>query len=384
MAPIVWFAIACGGLAVLYGIWASRAVLSASAGTERMQEISNAVQEGAAAYLNRQYRAIGIVGIVIAVILFFLLGWTVALGFIIGAVLSGATGYIGMNISVRANVRTTEAARSSMAEGLSIAFRAGAVTGMLVAGLALLAVAGYFGFMVWLQQQGSASERQLIDALVALGFGASLISIFARLGGGIFTKGADVGADLVGKVEAGIPEDDPRNPAVIADNVGDNVGDCAGMAADLFETYAVTVVATMVLTSILLAGNALLNQMIVYPLAIGGVCIIASIIGTFFVRLGASQNIMGALYKGFITSAILSLVGVAGVTSWVIGFDAAFTVGDQTFSGMDVFLCAVVGLVVTGLLIWVTEYYTGTEYRPVRSVAQASTTGHGTNVIQGL
>jgi K(+)-stimulated pyrophosphate-energized sodium pump len=384
MAPIVWFAIACGGLAVLYGIWASRAVLSASAGTERMQEISNAVQEGAAAYLNRQYRAIGIVGVLIAVILFLLLGWTVALGFIIGAVLSGATGYIGMNISVRANVRTTEAARSSMAEGLSIAFRAGAVTGMLVAGLALLAVAGYFGFMVWLQQQGSASERELIDALVALGFGASLISIFARLGGGIFTKGADVGADLVGKVEAGIPEDDPRNPAVIADNVGDNVGDCAGMAADLFETYAVTVVATMVLTSILLAGNALLNQMIVYPLAIGGVCIIASIIGTFFVRLGASQNIMGALYKGFITSAILSLVGVAGVTSWVIGFDSAFTVSGQTFSGMDVFLCAVVGLVVTGLLIWVTEYYTGTEYRPVRSVAQASTTGHGTNVIQGL
>jgi K(+)-stimulated pyrophosphate-energized sodium pump len=384
MAPIVWFAIACGGLAVLYGIWASRSILAASAGTERMQEIASAIQEGAAAYLNRQYRAIGIVGIVIAVILLVLLGWTVALGFVIGAVLSGATGYIGMNVSVRANVRTTEAARQSLAQGLSVAFRAGAVTGMLVAGLALLAVAGYFGFMVWMQQQGNASGRELIDALVALGFGASLISIFARLGGGIFTKGADVGADLVGKVEAGIPEDDPRNPAVIADNVGDNVGDCAGMAADLFETYAVTVVATMVLISIFLAGNPLLNQMMVYPLAIGGVCIIASIIGSFFVRLGASQNIMGALYKGFIASAVLSLAGIGVVTEWVLGFDAQVTLGDLSFSGTDIFLCAIVGLVVTGLLIWVTEYYTSTEYRPVRSVAQASTTGHGTNVIQGL
>ncbi|MEP4380187.1 MAG: sodium-translocating pyrophosphatase [Alphaproteobacteria bacterium] len=384
MAPIVWFAIACGGLAVLYGIWASRSVLAASAGTERMQEISAAIQEGASAYLNRQYRAIGLVGIVIAVILFFLLGWTVALGFLIGAVLSGITGYIGMNISVRANVRTTEAARSSMAEGLSVAFRSGAVTGMLVAGLALLAVAGYFGFMIWLEQQGKAGGRDLIDALVALGFGASLISIFARLGGGIFTKGADVGADLVGKVEAGIPEDDPRNPAVIADNVGDNVGDCAGMAADLFETYAVTIVATMVLISIFLAGNPLLNSMMVYPLAIGGVCIIASIIGSFFTRLGKSQNIMGALYKGFVASAVLSLIGVAIVTDWVIGFDAQVDVAKASFSGMDIFLCAVVGLVVTGLLIWVTEYYTSTEYRPVRSIAQASTTGHGTNVIQGL
>jgi len=384
MAPIVWFAIACGGLAVLYGIWASRSVLASSAGSERMQEISAAIQEGAAAYLNRQYRAIGMVGIVIAVILFFLLGWTVALGFVIGAVLSGVTGYIGMNISVRANVRTTEAARSSLGEGLSVAFRSGAVTGMLVAGLALLAVAGYFGFMVWLQQQGQAGGRELIDALVALGFGASLISIFARLGGGIFTKGADVGADLVGKVEAGIPEDDPRNPAVIADNVGDNVGDCAGMAADLFETYAVTIVATMVLISIFLAGDPLLNAMMVYPLAIGGVCIIASIIGTFFTRLGKSQNIMGALYKGFVASAVLSLIGVAVVTEWVIGFDAEVSVAKASFSGMDIFLCAVVGLVVTGLLIWVTEYYTSTEYRPVRSIAQASTTGHGTNVIQGL
>ena len=384
MATIVWFALACGGLAVLYGIWASRSILALSPGNERMQQISAAIQEGAAAYLNRQYRAIAMVGVVIAVILFFLLGWTVALGFVIGAVLSGATGYIGMNISVRANVRTTEAARSSMAEGLSVAFRSGAVTGMLVAGLALIAVAGYFGFMVWLEQKGSASGREIIDALVALGFGASLISIFARLGGGIFTKGADVGADLVGKVEAGIPEDDPRNPAVIADNVGDNVGDCAGMAADLFETYAVTIVATMVLISIFLAGNPLLNQMMVYPLAVGGICIIASIIGTFFTRLGASQNIMGALYKGFIASAVLSLVGIAGVTEWVIGFDAEIVLSDITFTGMDVFLCGVIGLVVTGLLIWVTEYYTSTEYRPVRSIAKASTTGHGTNVIQGL
>ena len=384
MAPIVWFAIACGGLAVLYGIWAARSILAMSAGTERMQEISAAIQEGAAAYLNRQYRAIAVVGVVIAVILIFLLGWTVALGFVIGAVLSGATGYIGMYISVRANVRTTEAARSSMAEGLSVAFRSGAVTGMLVAGLALLAVAGYFAFMIWMQQNGNATSRELIDALVALGFGASLISIFARLGGGIFTKGADVGADLVGKVEAGIPEDDPRNPAVIADNVGDNVGDCAGMAADLFETYAVTIVATMVLTSIFLAGTPLLNEMMVYPLAIGGICIIASIIGTFFVRLGSSQNIMGALYKGFIASAVLSLIGIAFVTEWVIGFGSQVTVPSASFSGMDIFLCAVVGLVVTGLLIWVTEYYTSTEYRPVRSVAKASTTGHGTNVIQGL
>jgi K(+)-stimulated pyrophosphate-energized sodium pump len=384
MAPVVWFAIACGVLAVLYGVWASRSVLAMSAGSERMQEISAAVQEGAAAYLNRQYRTIGIVGIVIAIILLILLGWPVALGFVIGAVLSGATGYIGMNISVRSNVRTTEAARQGLAQGLSVAFRAGAVTGMLVAGLALLAVAGYFGILNLLHDGGTIGERDIVDALVALGFGASLISIFARLGGGIFTKGADVGADLVGKVEAGIPEDDPRNPAVIADNVGDNVGDCAGMAADLFETYAVTVVATMVLTSIFLAGNELLDMMLVYPLAIGGVCIIASIIGTFFVRLGSSANIMGALYKGFIASAVLSLVGIALITQWVIGFDAQFTIGDTSFSGTSLFFCAVVGLVVTGLLIWVTEYYTGTNFRPVRSVAQASTTGHGTNVIQGL
>ncbi|MCZ6454873.1 MAG: sodium-translocating pyrophosphatase [Alphaproteobacteria bacterium] len=384
MAPVVWFAIACGVLAILYGVWTSRSILAQSAGSERMQEISTAIQEGAAAYLNRQYRTIGIVGIVIALILFFLLGWPVALGFFIGAVISGATGYIGMNISVRANVRTAEAARQGLGPGLSTAFRAGAVTGMLVAGLALLAVAGYFGVLTLWQDSGTIEGRDMVDALVALGFGASLISIFARLGGGIFTKGADVGADLVGKIEAGIPEDDPRNAAVIADNVGDNVGDCAGMAADLFETYAVTIVATMVLISIFLAGNPLLDSMLVYPLAIGGICIIASIIGTFFVRLGASNNIMGALYKGFIASAVLSLIGIAGVTEWVIGFDAQFTIDGTSVSGTALFLCAIVGLVVTGLLIWVTEYYTGTDYRPVRSIAKSSTTGHGTNVIQGL
>ncbi|MBC93715.1 MAG: sodium-translocating pyrophosphatase [Rhodospirillaceae bacterium] len=384
MTSVIWFAVACGILAILYGIWASRSVLAMSSGSERMQEISAAVQEGAAAYLNRQYRAIAMVGVVITIILLFVLKWPAALGFVIGAVLSGATGFIGMNISVRSNVRTTEAARQGLAEGLSTAFRAGAVTGMLVAGLALLSVAGYYGILILLENKGVIGGRDMIDALVSLGFGASLISIFARLGGGIFTKGADVGADLVGKVEAGIPEDDPRNPAVIADNVGDNVGDCAGMAADLFETYAVTVVATMVLISIYLVGNPLQESMMVYPLAIGGICIIASIVGTFFVRLGNSNNIMGALYKGFIASALLSLVGIAAVTSWVIGFDSQFQVGGTEVNGMSLFLSAVTGLVVTGLLIWVTEYYTGTEYRPVRSIAESSTTGHGTNVIQGL
>ena len=380
MSTVLVFVIACGLLAIAYGIWASRSVLSASAGNARMQEISGAVQEGASAYLNRQYRTIAIVGVVICVIISLVLGLTVGLGFLIGAVLSGGAGYIGMLISVRANVRTAEGARQGLAHGLSIAFRAGAVTGMLVAGLALLAVGGYYMVLLGMDVSG----RGLIDPLVALGFGASLISIFARLGGGIFTKGADVGADLVGKVEAGIPEDDPRNPAVIADNVGDNVGDCAGMAADLFETYAVTVVATMVLASIFFVGTEQMAPMMAYPLAIGGVCIIASIIGTFFVKLGASQNIMGALYKGFIASAVLSVVGLAVATAWVIGFGSEFTVSGKTFSGTSLFLCGVVGLVVTGLIIWVTEYYTGTEYRPVKSVAQASTTGHGTNVIQGL
>jgi K(+)-stimulated pyrophosphate-energized sodium pump len=319
--------------------------------------------------------------VIIAVVVSILLGWRVGVGFVIGAVLSGAAGYIGMNVSVRANVRTAEAARHGLAQGLAISFRAGAVTGMLVVGLALLAVAGYFTILLAMDATG----RQVIDALVALGFGASLISIFARLGGGIFTKGADVGADLVGKVEAGIPEDDPRNPAVIADNVGDNVGDCAGMAADLFETYCVTVVATMVLASIFfIATPDVQAAMMVYPLAIGGVCIIASVIGTFFVKLGESQNIMRALYKGFVASAVLSLVGIAIVTAWVIGFGTEYTFAETTFTGLSLFICAIIGLVVTGLLIWITEYYTGTEYRPVRSVARASTTGHGTNIIQGL
>ena len=373
---VPYFALVCALLAVVYGIVTSRMVLSAAAGNERMQEIAAAVQEGARAYLNRQYMTIAIAGVAIAVIVALLLGVWVAVGFAIGAILSGAAGYIGMNVSVRANVRTAEAARQGLAQGLRIAFQAGAVTGMLVAGLALLAVAGY---LLILQGLGT-DQRGLVDALVALGFGASLISIFARLGGGIFTKGADVGADLVGKVEAGIPEDDPRNPAVIADNVGDNVGDCAGMAADLFETYAVTVVATMVLA--LIFGMPVAGLM--YPLAIGGVCIIASIIGTYFVRLGASNNIMGALYKGFIAAAVLSLAGIAVVTEMVVGFDTPYDAGGTAFTGMDLFFCAVIGLIVTGLIIWVTEYYTGTDYRPVRSVAKASETGHGTNVIQGL
>ena len=372
------FVIACGILAILYGVLTSRAVLTADAGNERMQEIAVAIQEGAAAYLNRQYTTIAAVGVVIAVILFVLFNWHVALGFVIGAVLSGATGYIGMYVSVRANVRTAEAARTGLAQGLSIAFKAGSVTGMLVAGLALLAVVLYF---ITLQKLG-AEDRELTDPLVALGFGASLISIFARLGGGIFTKGADVGADLVGKVEAGIPEDDPRNPGVIADNVGDNVGDCAGMAADLFETYVVTMVATMVLGSIFFAGSsAEMEKVMHYPLTIGAVCIIASVIGMYFVRLGASQNIMGALYKGFIASAVLSAIALYPLTQWILGLEE---IGTSGVTGLQLFFCGLIGLAVTGLIIWVTEYYTGTMHRPVQSVARASTTGDGTNVIQGL
>ena len=378
MSSVLIFVIACGLAALVYGVATSRSVIAASAGNARMQEIAGAIQEGARAYLNRQYRAIGIVGVGIFVVLLLLLGVHEAVGFLIGAVLSGAAGYIGMNVSVKANVRTAEAARQGLAQGLSVSFRSGAVTGMLVAGLALLGVTVYYVILV----SAGAEGRGLIDPLVALGFGASLISIFARLGGGIFTKGADVGADLVGKVEAGIPEDDPRNPAVIADNVGDNVGDCAGMAADLFETYAVTVVATMVLGSIFFATDAALAATVMsYPLAIGGVCILASILGTFFVRLGASQSIMGALYKGFIVAAIVSLGGILAMTAWTVGMGP---IGESGFTGTQLFICGAIGLVVTGLIIWVTEYYTGTEYRPVRSVAQASTTGHGTNVIQGL
>ncbi len=378
MSPVLIFVVVCGLAALVYGVAASRSVLAASPGNARMQEIAAAIQEGARAYLNRQYRAIAIVGVVIFVVLLLLLGVYEAVGFLIGAVLSGAAGYIGMNVSVKANVRTAEAARQGLAQGLAVSFRSGAVTGMLVAGLALLGVGVYYAILI----SAGAEGRGLIDPLVALGFGASLISIFARLGGGIFTKGADVGADLVGKVEAGIPEDDPRNPAVIADNVGDNVGDCAGMAADLFETYAVTVVATMVLASIFFAADAALAGTVMsYPLAIGGVCILASIVGTFFVRLGASQSIMGALYKGFIVAAVISLAGILAMTAWTVGLGP---VGESGFTGTQLFVCGAIGLVVTGLIIWVTEYYTGTEYRPVRSVAQASTTGHGTNVIQGL
>jgi K(+)-stimulated pyrophosphate-energized sodium pump len=376
MSPILMAVIGCGLLAVVYGIITGLQVLSASAGNERMQEIAAAIQEGAAAYLNRQYTTIAIVGAVIFVIVGLALSWIAAIGFLIGAALSGATGYIGMIVSVRANVRTAEAARSSLGAGLSIAFKSGAVTGMLVAGLALLSVAGYYAGLLAMGMEG----RTVVDGLVALGFGASLISIFARLGGGIFTKGADVGGDLVGKVEAGIPEDDPRNPAAIADNVGDNVGDCAGMAADLFETYAVTVVATMVLAGIFFNG-ALEASMMIYPLAIGGACVITSIIGTYFVKLGSNNSIMGALYKGFIVTAILSLIVLYPVTDFVIGMGA---LEGQAFSGMDLYLCGIVGLAVTGLIIWITEYYTGTNHRPVISVARASTTGHGTNVIQGL
>jgi K(+)-stimulated pyrophosphate-energized sodium pump len=376
----LWVIIACGVLSIVYAIWAIQSVMRADAGSAKMQEISAAVRVGAQAYLNRQYTTIGAVGVLIFLIVGWFLGWRVGAGFAIGAVLSGAAGFIGMNVSVRANVRTAQAAIGSLAGGLEIAFKSGAITGMLVAGLALLGVTGYFAVLT--QYFGLApNDRTVVDALVALGFGASLISIFARLGGGIFTKGADVGGDLVGKVEAGIPEDDPRNPATIADNVGDNVGDCAGMAADLFETYAVTTVATMVLAAIFFAATPNLTNMMTLPLAIGGVCILTSIIGTFFVKLGANQSIMGALYKGLIVTGLLSLVGVALVIWWLVGFGP---VAGANFSGAMLVVCGVVGLAVTGLIIWITEYYTGTDFRPVKSIAAASVTGHGTNVIQGL
>ena len=383
MDLIVWGVVGCGVLALLYGVWAIRSVLAADPGNERMQEIASAIQEGAQAYLSRQYWTIAIVGVAIFILLTFLLSWQVAVGFAIGAVMSGLAGFIGMLVSVRANVRTTQAASFSLASGLSVAFKAGAVTGLLVAGLALLGVIIYY--MILTQGMGyGVTDRIVIDSLVALGFGASLISIFARLGGGIFTKGADVGGDLVGKVEAGIPEDDPRNPATIADNVGDNVGDCAGMAADLFETYVVTIVATMVLAAIYFAGQSIVEKLMIYPLAIGAVCIVTSIIGTFFVRLGANGSIMGALYKGFIATGIFSLIALYPVTDYVIGLSTPLNIGDISFTGMDLFYCGIVGLVVTALIIVITEYYTGTDYRPVRSIASASVTGHGTNVIQGL
>jgi len=374
---ILLYTILAGILSLVYGYFTGKHILSSSTGNSRMQEIASAIQIGAKAYLNRQYKTIAMVGFVVLIIIIYAFSILVGLGYLIGATLSGIAGYVGMLVSVQANVRTAEASRKGLSQGLSIAFKSGAVTGMLVAGLALLSISVYYYFLL----KANVEERELINALIALGFGASLISIFARLGGGIFTKGADVGADLVGKIEAGIPEDDPRNPAVIADNVGDNVGDCAGMAADLFETYAVTIVATMVLSSIFFHGD---TNMMIYPLTIGGACILTSIFGTFFVSLGKSKNIMAALYKGFIVTAISSLVILYPITDWVIGFDTVYNVDDKSFNGMNLYYCGIIGLIITGLIIWVTEYYTGTNYRPVQSVASSSTTGHGTNVIQGL
>src|SRR5438067_1516763 len=364
-----WFGVAGGLAAVAFAVVLIFLVLNKPTGNDRMREIAAAIQEGAAAYLNRQYTVIAIIGVVIAVVIGFSIDWRTAALYVVGAVLSAAAGYVGMNIAVRSNLRTAEAARRGLNAALEVAFRGGAVTGFMVVGLGLLGVAA--AYLVFKKP----------EALVGLAFGASLVSVFARLGGGIYTKAADVGADLVGKVEAGIPEDDPRNPAVIADKVGDNVGDCAGMAADLFETYAVTAIATMVLAAIFFATSPLLVNMMTLPLAIGGVCIITSIAGTFFVKLGASQSIMGALYKGLIATGVLSLIGVAGVIYSLIGFGPLAGV---KFTGMDLFECGIVGLVVTGMIIWITEYYTGTEYRPVKSIAAASVTGHGTSVIQGL
>jgi K(+)-stimulated pyrophosphate-energized sodium pump len=383
MNTVMSVVILCGALSIVYGAWTYWSIMSADGGTARMQEIAAAIQEGAQAYLTRQYSTIALAGSVIFLLVGFLLGWLVAFGFLIGAVLSGLAGFTGMHVSVRANVRTAQASTRSLAEGLSMAFRAGSVTGLLVAGLALLGVASYYAILT----RGldlSPTSRTVVDSLVALGFGGSLISIFARLGGGIFTKGADVGGDLVGKVEAGIPEDDPRNPATIADNVGDNVGDCAGMAADLFETYAVTVVATMVLAAIYFNGQPVVYNLMIYPLAICAACVVTSIIGTFFVRLGANQSIMGALYKGFIATGVLSLIALWPITDQLLGMGTTFSAKGISFTGLGLFWCGVVGLAVTAGIIVVTEYYTGIGNRPVRSISQASVTGHGTNVIQGL
>lgn len=383
MNPVT-IAIVLGLLAILYGFVTSRQVLGSPAGNEKMQEIAAAIQEGAQAYLKRQYSTIAVVGLVVAIIIAITLGTVSAIGFVVGAILSGVAGFIGMNISVRSNVRTAAAAQTGLQQGLTLAFRAGAITGMLVAGLALLAIAVFYWYLTGPGGHTVGGEdRTVVQGLTALAFGASLISIFARLGGGIFTKAADVGADLVGKVEAGIPEDDPRNPAVIADNVGDNVGDCAGMAADLFETYVVTVGATMVLTALLMKGIDNFSGLMALPLLIGGVCIVTSIIGTYFVRLGSSQNIMGAMYKGFLVTAVLSVPAIWWAIGYALG-DINALIGETDFSGRTLFYCSLVGLVITGLIIWITEYYTGTGYRPVRSIAKASETGHGTNVIQGL
>ncbi|WP_443477811.1 sodium-translocating pyrophosphatase [Novosphingobium aerophilum] len=383
MNPVT-IAIVLGLLAILYGFVTSRQVLGSPAGNEKMQEIAAAIQEGAQAYLKRQYSTIAVVGLVVAIIIAITLGTVSAIGFVVGAILSGVAGFIGMNISVRSNVRTAAAAQTGLQQGLTLAFRAGAITGMLVAGLALLAIAVFYWYLTGPGGHTVGGEdRTVVQGLTALAFGASLISIFARLGGGIFTKAADVGADLVGKVEAGIPEDDPRNPAVIADNVGDNVGDCAGMAADLFETYVVTVGATMVLTALLMKGIDNFSGLMALPLLIGGVCIVTSIIGTYFVRLGSSQNIMGAMYKGFLVTAVLSVPAIWWAIGYALG-DINALIGESDFSGRTLFYCSLVGLVITGLIIWITEYYTGTGYRPVRSIAKASETGHGTNVIQGL